>query len=183
ALQAQWSQVDLQESNDAVFASDTRMAVRPNFSAGLYYYSKVYFVGASLPFFLSRKFDRERNTYIVENDARQYQPMLTGGYVFKLDRDLKLKPTGLLRYQASSSLQADISVNLIVKDRFWTGLSYRTNDAVVGMFEVLPTPQWRVGYSYDLGLSAISPYHGGTHELMVQYELGYRIRVRDPRYF
>ncbi|MCB0790212.1 MAG: type IX secretion system membrane protein PorP/SprF [Flavobacteriales bacterium] len=183
ALQARWSEVELQRSDDAAFASDTRMAVRPNFSAGVYYYSKVYFIGASLPFFLTRKFDAERNTYVVENDTRQYQPMLTGGYVFKLDHDLKLKPTGLIRYQMSSSIQADLGLHLIVKERFWAGVSYRTGDAVVGMFEVLPTPQWRVGYSYDLGLSAISPYHGGTHELMVQYEMGYRIRVRDPRYF
>jgi hypothetical protein len=34
-----------------------------------------------------------------------------------------------------------------------------------------------------MGLSPISRYHHGSHELMLQYEFGYRIRVRDPRYF
>ena len=51
------------------------------------------------------------------------------------------------------------------------------------MLEVLPTPQWRLGYAYDLGISRITPYHNGSHELMIQYEFGYRIRVKDPRYF
>ncbi len=38
-------------------------------------------------------------------------------------------------------------------------------------------------YAYDLGINAISMYHHGSHELMLQYEFGYRIRARDSRYF
>jgi type IX secretion system PorP/SprF family membrane protein len=182
-LQANWTALAIQDRSDMQFASDTRMTVRPNFSGGVFYYKKLFYVGASLPFFLSRRFDAEKNTWVVTSDRSQYQPMLTGGYVFQLNKDLKLKPTTLVRYHLASGLQADLSTNIIIKDRIWAGVSYRSNDAVVGMFEVLPTPQWRLGYAYDLGISDITPYHSGTHELMLQYEFGYRVRVRDPRYF
>jgi type IX secretion system PorP/SprF family membrane protein len=182
-LQADWSSVALQDLNDATFAYNSRGELRPNFSGGLYYYKKSYFVGASLPFVLSHVYDPASGNTEMASRGEQYQPMLTGGYLLKLNKTFKLKPSTLIRYQAASGVQADINANLIIKEKVWAGVSYRTNDAIVGMLEVLPTPQWRLGYAYDLGINGLSPYHAGSHELMLQYEFGYRIRVRDPRYF
>lgn len=182
-LQGQWTRLAVQDQGDVQFATDTRSSIRPNFSSGLFYYRKSYFIGASVPFIMSRSFDAERNSWTFRNDKAQHQPMITGGYIFHLNQDMKLKPSTLLRYQIAGGVQTDLSANLIIKDRIWTGVSYRNNDAVVGSFEVLPTPQWRLGYAYDLGISDINPYHSGTHELMVQYEFGKRIQARDPRYF
>ncbi len=182
-LQARWSEVDLQQSGDATYANDSRGTLRPNFSAGIFYYTKRYFAGLSLPFFLAHEFDAASEKWTVAPRTRQYQPMLFAGYVYTLNPDLKLKPSLLVRYQSASGAQLDLNCNLVIRDRIWAGLSWRTSDALVGMFEVLPTPQWRLGYAYDLGISKLNPYHGGSHELMLQYEFGYRIRVRDPRYF
>ena len=181
--QARWSEVALQEQQDQVFATDMRASFRPNFSGGAFYYKRSFFVGVSVPFLMGRRSSSNGIGWVSTMDLKQLQPMLTGGYVWKVSDHFKLKPSSLIRYQASSSLQADLNMNVFFRERFTAGLSYRTQDALVGMFEVLPTPQWRFGYSYDLGLSAITPYHGGSHEIMVQYELGYRIRVKDPRYF
>ncbi len=182
-LQARWADVALQDGSDASFASNSTGTVRPNFSTGAYYYNKKLFIGASLPFFLARRYDADQDTWIVTNDASQYQPMITGGCLIPLDRDFKLKPSALVRYQVGARPQADLNCNVIFRDKVWAGLSYRTNDAVVGMLEVLPTPQWRFGYAYDLGVSDLRTHHSGSHELMLQYEFGYRIRVRDPRYY
>lgn len=182
-LRAQWSSVAVQDRTDVQFAGDSRGVLKPNFSAGVYYYKKTFYVGASMPFFMSHNYNVSRDTWLTTVNSTQYQPMLTGGYLITLNHDMKLKPTTLLRYQQASGFQADLSANLIIKDRIWTGISYRNKDAIVGMFEVLPTPQWRLGYAYDLGLSAITPYHNGTHEVMLQYEFGKHFHVRDPRYF
>jgi len=182
-LRANWSDVSLQDNNDQAFNGTSNAAPRPNFSAGLFYYSKTLYIGASLPFILTHRYQLTGEGYSFRQEQLDAEPMLTGGYVVKMTKDLKLKPTALLRYRLDSGVQGDISANLIIKDKVWAGLSYRTGDAVIGMIEVLPTPQWRLGYSYDLGLSAIRRYHHGSHELMIQYEFGYRIRVRDPRYF
>lgn len=182
-MRANWSEVALQQSADQAFNGVTQSALRPNFSTGALYQTKTWYAGASLPFVLVHHYDLQANGYDLRTEKADLQPMLTGGYLFKLNPDLKLKPTTLLRYRLESGLQADISSNLIIRDKVWLGVSYRTSDALIGMVEVLPTPQWRLGYAYDLGFSAINPYHNGTHELLVQYEFGYRIRVRDPRYF
>lgn len=180
---SRWTQVALADAEDQSFAADTRMAARPNFSAGLLYQTKTWYVGASVPFLLAHRFDVAQRGYRLSDERLDLEPMLTGGYVFTLSDDLKLKPTALLRYRLASGLQGDASANLIIRDKVWVGASLRTGDAVVGMVEVLPTPQWRLGYAYDAGFSRINPYHHGSHELLVVYEFGYRIRVRDPRYF
>ncbi|MBP7407477.1 MAG: type IX secretion system membrane protein PorP/SprF [Flavobacteriales bacterium] len=182
-LRANWADVALQQDNDQVFSGNTQAAIRPNFSTGAFYYTKTWFVGISMPFLLVHRYDVSDVGFRFDQERLDAQPMLTGGYVLELTEDLKLKPSALLRYRLESGMQVDLSSNLIIKDKVWAGISYRTGDAIIGMVEVLPTPQWRFGYAYDLGLSAIRPYHSGSHELLVQYEFGYRIRVRDPRYF
>jgi type IX secretion system PorP/SprF family membrane protein len=182
-LQADWNRVTLQDRSDVQFATNTNGAIQPNFSAGVFYYKKNYFLGASVPFAMSHRFDPESSNWTIRANAAQLQPMVTGGYVFKLNRELKLKPSTLIRYQIASGVQADLNASLIIKDRIWTGISYRTMDALVGSFEVVPTSQWRLGYAYDLGMSQLRPYHHGTHEITVQYEFGKRLQVRDPRYF
>lgn len=180
---AKWSQVATQDGNDPSFAADTRGAARPNFSAGLLYHNKKWYVGASVPFMLAHRYDVANRTYRLSQERIDLEPMITGGYVVTLNDEFKLKPTSLLRYRISSGLQGDVSANLIYRDKVWLGASVRTGDAIIGMVEVLPTPQWRVGYAYDAGFSRINAYHRGSHELLIQYEFGYRIRVRDPRYF
>lgn len=182
-LQANWSAVQTTTPGDAEFAVDSRGVVQPNFSAGTYYYTKRFFVGASLPFILSHTYDASSERWKVENETRHYQPMLTAGTLVKLGADMQLKPSVLLRFAPAAAIQADLNANLIYRDRFWLGVSYRTDDAVVLSLEVLPTQQFRLGYAYDLGLNALSTYHHGSHELMLQYEFGYRVRARDPRYF
>jgi type IX secretion system PorP/SprF family membrane protein len=182
ATRSDWQQVSLQQGNDISFAAQERSIIRPNFSTGAYYYSKQTFIGLSVPFLLHRQLKPAEGTSPYTRGLNM-QPMLFGGRLMKINSDLKLKPSMLLRYTGPSGLQGDLSANLILRDMVWLGVSYRSGDSFVSMVEVLPTPQWRIGYSYDAGLSRLQNHHAGSHELMLQYEFGYRIRVRDPRYF
>lgn len=182
-LRANWTEVQTQQTNDLTFSADTHYGLRPNFSAGVYYYTKTWFLGASLPFILMHEYNPDPDGYVLRQAALNAQPMLTGGALLKLSSSLKLKPSTLLRYRAESGLQMDLSTNFILQDKIWLGATYRTGDAIIGSINVLPTAQWRLGYAYDLGVSSLRNFHYGSHELMVQYEFGYRIRVKDPRYF
>lgn len=182
-LRSQWTSLAIQQTGDRSFESDTRSALRPNVSTGVYYHTTTWFAGISAPFVILHRYAAGEDGWRLSDSKPDMQPMLTAGYVFALNQDLKLKPSTLIRYRTSSGLQADLSTNLILKDRLWLGASYRTGDAFVASVEVLPTDQWRIGYAYDLGLSSLVTQHQGSHEVMLQYEFGYRIRARDPRYF
>jgi hypothetical protein len=51
------------------------------------------------------------------------------------------------------------------------GVSYRTQDALIGLIELQIMPQLRLGYSYDYTLSDFGVYNKGTHELMLRVEI------------
>ena len=182
-LQADWTNVRTTTAGDAEFATDSRGVVKPNFSAGAYYYNKRWFAGLSVPFILSQAYNAQTESWEVKNDTRHYQPMLTAGMLVELEHDLKLKPSVLLRKAGGNPVQADLNMNMIWKDSFWLGVSYRMSDAVCFSVEVLPTKQFRIGYAYDLGINALRTYHQGSHEVMLQYEFGYHVKAKDPRYF
>lgn len=182
-LRGDWNTVAVQDPQDALFAEPTRSAFRPNFSTGVYYYNSTWFVGASVPFLLSHRYATHGDGSWTQDIRANLQTMITSGYLVTISPAVKLKPSVLLRYRMSGTPQADLNMNVILHEKLWIGASYRTRDAAIAMIEVLPTQQWRLGYSYDMGVSALRTHHMGSHEIMVQYEFGYRLSVRDPRYF
>lgn len=182
-LQAEWTAVQTTDPGDQEFASDSHGVLKPNFSAGAYYYNKKFFTGISVPFIFSQAYGPDGESWNMTEAPGHYQPMLTGGMLLDLTSDFKLKPSVLVRKAGAEPVQADLSVNVIWKDRVWLGGSYRTQDAVCLMLEVMPSSQFRLGYAYDLGISALNANHQGSHELMLQYEFGYHVKAMDPRYF
>lgn len=182
-VNANWSSVGVQDQTDQAFMYDTERSVQPNFSAGAYYKQDKFYLGISMPFMMSYQFDPEKNSYNAIYEADENNYVLTGGVIFKLSNDVVLKPSTLIRYAPNSGAQVDLNTNIVLKDEFWFGLSYRTQDAIVGMFEYQVNDQWRIGYSYDMGISDIAAYHGGSHEILLQYEFSYKTSSTNPRYF
>src|SRR5690606_18513794 len=97
--------------------------------------------------------------------------------------NFKLKPSTLLRVSPNKQAQLDLNANVIYKDQFWLGASYRHNDAMVFIAEFQINQQFKIGYSYDYTLTAFKKYSGGSHEIMLQYEFGYKVKSIDPRFF
>lgn len=182
-MQADWTAVRTVTAGDVEFATDSRRRVAPTFSTGVYFSNARWFAGLSLPYFLGQRRDRTDQRGESDHTVGQYQPMFTAGHLVDLDGDLKLKPSVLLRKAGNEEPQADLNLNLIWKGRFWLGAGYRTDDAVCLSFQMMPNKQFTVGYSYDLSTSAISGYQHGSHELMLQYEFGFEVKAKDPRYF
>jgi hypothetical protein len=64
------------------------------------------------------------------------------------------------------------------------GASYRSGDAIVGIFEYQVDRKLRIGYSYDYTLSELKSYSSGSHEIMLGYDFGYNVlKMKTPRYF
>jgi type IX secretion system PorP/SprF family membrane protein len=171
------------DANDDVF-SGKRSVWLPKFGAGTYYFCDKWYAGLSVPTLLGydagHAFSFDVNTSTFLN--RHYY--LTGGYVFKLNDQFKLKPSALIKYIPSAPLQADININLLFKDEFWIGTSYRTGDAFTVMLEYQTNTRFRVGYAYDFTTSKIRNYSTGTHEIMIGYDFGKDIvKIKTPRFF
>ena len=177
------SNLTVWDANDEVFAAK-RTVWLPKAGAGLYYYSDKWYAGFSIPTLIA--YDPNHNfTFDVNKGSfltRHYY--LNGGYVFTLNEKFKLKPSTLIKYEPSAPLQADINMNLLYKEEFWMGVSYRTGDAVTFMVEYQTNFRFRVGYAYDLTTSKIRNYSHGTHEIMIGYDFGKNLEKRKTtRYF
>lgn len=98
--------------------------------------------------------------------ARHY--FLHAGYSFDLTSSLALKPAVRLESDAVST-QLDIDAVLHINNKFWGGLGYRLQDAIVVMAGLEIYPNLKLGYSYDLTTSDIKSYSSGTHEVFLGY--------------
>jgi len=175
--------VTVWDANDAVFTG-RRTAWLPKVGAGLYYFTDRWYAGLSVPTLVAYDahhdftFDVNKGTFV----NRHYY--LTGGYVFTLSPTVKLKPSMLLKYLPSAPVEADINLNLLYREKFWVGASYRSQDAVVIMLEYQSNARFRIGYAFDYSTSKIRKYSAGTHEIMIGYDFGKDLmKIKTPRYF
>ncbi len=175
-----WSNLSLHDPGDEIFTEPATRDMLPNFGFGIYYYTNRFYMGASIPFFLS---DSTRNAKAVQyHDMRNYNYLVTGGVVIGRG-GFKLKPSFLVKYNEKSPVQIDANLSFILGDLIWIGASYRVEDALVGLFKVQMNERLRLGYTYDYSLGPLSNYNSGSHEIMLIYDFRFRVNVVNPRYF
>lgn len=130
---------------------------------GAYYQGDNLYVGLSSTHLIEGEIKYDK---VVTTLARHYY--LTAGYSYDLTPDLVLKPAVMVKSDGATQ-QFDINANLMIKNRFWGGLGYRFQDAIVVMAGIEIIPNLKFGYSYDLTMSDIKTYSSGTHEIMLGY--------------
>ena len=117
------------------------------------------------------------------NKFKQYGSLfITGGYNWVLpDSKYTFKPTTLLKTDFSS-LQFDLTVRMEYDSKYWGGLSYRLQDAVVFLVGINVGSGLSIGYSYDLPTTKIITVSSGSHELMLMYSFAYVFGKRNSKY-
>jgi type IX secretion system PorP/SprF family membrane protein len=171
------------DANDGVF-TERRTAWLPKFGFGAYYFCDNWYAGLSVPTLLAYDPNYSFGVDVNESSFLHRHYYVYGGYIFKLNDDFKLKPSALVKYLPAAPVEADINMNLLYKDKFWFGASYRSMDAVVFMLEYQTNARFRVGYAFDLTTSKIRNYSAGTHEIMIGYDFGKDLlKVKSTRYF
>ncbi len=178
----QWSQISTTDANDLAFSSDSPQYIFPDFSAGIYYKTKNYFVGFSMPMFLQHQLDGSAASYTIKNDFSQYNYLIEAGTEFKLN-NITLKPSVLSRYLPNATFQMDINLIADFNNDLGVGFSYRTQDAIVGLVQFHANDQLIIGYSYDHSISKLQQYNNGSHELFLRYDFRYKVKAFDPRFF
>lgn len=181
---ARLSQLTVWDEGDQVMQQDIQGEFLPNFGAGLYLYSNKMFAGFSAPHLVNYE---PRTTFYVD---RTNSPQLrrhyyvTAGYVFDQNKDIIFRPSFLVKYVNNAPVNVDLNMNVLFSQLIWLGVSYRTNDAVIGILEVQASRKLRIGYAYDYPLNRLRRYTSGSHEIMVAFDFGYDImKIKTPRYF
>ncbi|HOZ82522.1 MAG TPA: type IX secretion system membrane protein PorP/SprF [Bacteroidia bacterium] len=183
-LKSTLSDLVYNDNNDPVYDKNTVNNVLPNFGAGLYYHTDLFYAGISAPLLLS--YDPLKTLSVEMTDVHHIRRhyFLTTGYVFSLSEQVKLKPSVLLKYVNGAPLQYDINANLLLNNIIWIGTSYRSNDALAIIGEYQLSKKLRIGYSFDYSLTILRNHSAGSHEFMLGYDFGYNVpKIKTPRYF
>ncbi|WP_066632223.1 PorP/SprF family type IX secretion system membrane protein [Labilibacter marinus] len=146
---------------------------------GVYYNSDKLYGGVSISH-INKPQPNFKNEFNFTSTGTFY---VLGGYKHKVeDTAYELLPSFFYKTDGRS-FQIDLNTLVRYKGRYWGGVTYRLQDAIIFLAGLEMKNGVRFGYSYDVTTSAIgSAGLGGTHELMVGYNLDIDFEKRTKRY-
>ncbi|WP_431137617.1 PorP/SprF family type IX secretion system membrane protein [Psychroserpens mesophilus] len=178
SLDADFRQAEM--NDQVIFGFEDRW--KPNIGTGVYWHSNRWYLGLSAPRILNTDYTGDEEFESLERISYYF----TGGYVFDLGENTKLKPAMLLKATNGAPLSFDLTANFLFYEKFWVGGSYRINElaqAIGGIADFQVSKQLRIGYAYEYPLSELSAYTSGTHEVLLMFEIFKSKRIKSPRYF
>ena len=165
---------DYHTENDPAIPQGTQSGIGFDLSAGIYFSNAAWFAGVSIlhapgaDIKLGDKYDFKINQAMTA----------VGGYNIKLpNNNYQLKPSALL-YTDFASWQAQISLLLDYKNKYWGGLAYSIQDAVSFSFGAEIIDGLQLGYCFDLPTSSMIRATHGSHELYLSYDFN----IFKPKY-
>ncbi|OUS01473.1 hypothetical protein A9Q86_06740 [Flavobacteriales bacterium 33_180_T64] len=171
--------IDLIDPNDPFFQNIN--TTTPNVGAGFFYYTDNYYFAASVPNILDSVHLDANGNKLGSEEAHYF---VTGGYVFELSANAKLKPSFLVKSAFSAPTSFDVNMNALFYNKLEIGASYRLDDSFSGLINFAITPSVRIGYAYDSVNSDIKKYAPASHEFLLLFDLNFPKKVsRSPRYF
>ncbi|MDQ3192301.1 MAG: type IX secretion system membrane protein PorP/SprF [Bacteroidota bacterium] len=172
------------DSEDDMFTNNITNKFSPKAGFGAYYYSSNYFAGLSIPTLLSYDKNESFNLDIEKSSIYHRHYFLHTGYIHEISKDVKIKPTVLVKYLPQAPVQADFNVNVLLYNMLWTGVSYRTGEALVAIVEFQTDYGFRIGYSFDYTLKRIRNFSYGSHEILLGFDLSKSKNYnKNPRLF
>ena len=212
---ADWSKLTYADGQigDPAFQGANPNTWKFNFGTGIYYSTKRFYTGLSVPRVIENDLTQNRIDQLpfYAKQYRHFYYTLGGAIPIKGDA-LVFKPSLLVkavsidsRFKKDSSfsrvgapIQFNVDLSLLFQQTLWIGTSFRSSveaftgkDAGKSSFDSvdfwaaynLPSGL-RLGVGYDYSLTKIQSKTVGSFEIMAGWEFDYRVkRVVTPRYF
>lgn len=186
------------DPSDPAFGSVTTgelKKIRPQMAAGIWLYARNYFVGISAQQIIPQTLSFVGNDPSILAKSKLIPHLFfTAGYRFMIGEDFNAIPSIMIKYIngiSRNSYQPEFNAKLQYRDVLWLGGSYRYRDSYAGMLGLNMGNRVTVSYSYDLpvnadlirntGANILSPFHNGTHELVIGFLLGNKYSDACPR--
>jgi type IX secretion system PorP/SprF family membrane protein len=141
----------------------------PTVGAGLFMYGDAWYVGASIPNFLTEGLYNDEVASVLDE---KIQFNFIGGYVFNLSDGLKFKPAFMVNSLSGAPLNINLSGNFLISDVVTAGVSYRVENAFSGLAGFQISNSTFLGYSYDYNTNALGEFNQGSHEVILKFYLG-----------
>ncbi|MEZ4778248.1 MAG: type IX secretion system membrane protein PorP/SprF [Flavobacteriaceae bacterium] len=172
--------LELQDPNDPFFSQDINNTY-PNIGAGAFFYGDNFYIGLSVPNFLT-SVHLDENGLKYGSETNHY--FATAGYVYQVSENIKLKPSVMVKSAFDAPLSFDGNLNALFYEKFEVGVSYRLEDSFSGLVGFQATDYLRIGYAYDHVISELDAVASASHEVILTFDVFFKKKsLRSPRYF
>ena len=185
---------DYKDPGEVLPAQNLGPRTRFDAGAGFYYYSPSFYIGGSATHINNPNL--YSGTAAVPNATAGTAPansslffslkphsFLYIGKGFLINKDFVINPSIMFKNDNSASVSTDLNCNFLIKQKFWLGMSIRSGYGIVALFQYNVGDNFKVGYSYDLGINKVGIVGRGSHEIMLGYNFGiYKSKMVSPRY-
>jgi type IX secretion system PorP/SprF family membrane protein len=150
---------NLYQSLIAAGGKSTFLSLNPGFAI---YSDKFYFSYAAQNIYRTPLSSDE-----IVADETLLSHIVMAGVRVELSQHVSLLPSLLVSQNEEISNSWDANLKVLIKERAWAGLSYRSNETLVIMGGVYINNLVSLSYSYDYVMGAINNYTNGSHELIL----------------
>ena len=135
----------------------------PNFGAGIFFKTDIFFVGASCP----RILNVEVNDGMTTSTRYLRHFYFSGGFIINNSFHglVRLKPSVLWRMVPDGTQALDLNLHALFLGTLWAGITVRNFSAVGINTQFQVSQRLRIGYGFELPTNSLLSQNFGTHEL------------------
>lgn len=164
---------------DEAIPQTDETGIAMDLSIGAFYTTPTYYIGLSYVHLNSPKIKINDEKTTLKVKGTMYA---TGGYDIPLPMPkMVLKSSALLKTDFTT-WQAELSARVAYDSKYWGGISYRYQDAVVIFAGVDIAEGVHIGYAYDLPTGKLITVSSGSHEILLKYSFLLDLNKNKNRY-
>ncbi len=180
-LDVDFTRLNPDDPTDPDFMNNIDNRLSPIIGVGMYLFGDQWYLGASSPNLIATE---HYDDVATSSATEEVHGFIIGGYVFDLSSNTKFKPAVLGKFVTGAPIGLDVSANFLFYDKFSLGAAYRLDAAVSGLIGFQVSDKILVGYAYDYDTTELGNYNSGSHEFLLRFELGTKMRKTvNPRFF
>ena len=173
ALSAKWSIPGADWNTDPSIPKENESVTGFDMGLGVFYRAEKIYLGLSSTHLLepSLTYDKKDGLAKAPEYRQKRHYYAVAGCLLPMNNPAWELAPSLMAYSDGTASQLTANMNVMYNKKFWGGVGYRLNDAVIAMVGVDLFNGLKIGYSFDYTYTSLHNYFsaGGSHEVMVSY--------------
>ena len=178
--------VSIIQPGDPSFLNFQSGSIKANFSFGVLATGKTFFLGASARNLLKPnllEYQNELGQQVVSG-TEETTLYLTGGKIWKLNRQVSIYPAMLFKAQKNAPISGGAFLNFLIMSDFKIGGYYNYKEVAGALVQWQINRKFRIGYTFEVATSSLITTNLGSHEFMLNYAFRKgRTAIIYPKYF
>lgn len=163
--------VALPYQNDPAFQNNMNVFM-PTAGIGVYYQRNSWYASLSAPSLLMSTVKVDKIISINSASINNIQLLFTTGVSVDMGESFQLRPSVFFRYVSGNAFEAHVNTSVWVMNLLGFGVSYRPNDAVLGILELRVKDKFSFGYSYGKNIGDKVAFNQPSHEAFLRFDFG-----------